>query len=138
MAGLAWGEVEHRVICADCGSPMNLRDSKHGKFYGCTRYPQCNGTHGAQKDGRPLGKPADMATKDARIRAHAVFDMLWKGSRKEKKKRWYSVTRTEAYEWMQNQMNLSADEAHIGLFSIDQCQSLIGYVKGWIAGEDEY
>lgn len=37
------------IRCPKCGSPMILRTAKRGinagrKFYGCSRYPQCNGT----------------------------------------------------------------------------------------------
>lgn len=37
------------IRCPKCGSPMVLRTAKRGinagrKFYGCSRYPQCNGT----------------------------------------------------------------------------------------------
>lgn len=31
-------------LCPKCGSPMLLRTSKFGQFYGCSRYPSCKGT----------------------------------------------------------------------------------------------
>jgi hypothetical protein len=30
--------------CVMCGSPMVLRSSKHGKFWGCSTYPYCDHT----------------------------------------------------------------------------------------------
>ncbi len=30
--------------CPRCSAPMVLRDGKRGKFYGCSRFPQCRGT----------------------------------------------------------------------------------------------
>ena len=30
--------------CPKCGAPMVLRNSKRGKFYGCSKYPKCKGT----------------------------------------------------------------------------------------------
>lgn len=30
--------------CPVCASPMRLRNGKRGQFYGCSRYPNCNGT----------------------------------------------------------------------------------------------
>jgi len=30
--------------CPVCGAPMELRQGKFGRFYGCTRYPECKGT----------------------------------------------------------------------------------------------
>ncbi|KXK08170.1 MAG: DNA topoisomerase 1 [Microgenomates bacterium OLB22] len=29
--------------CEECGAPMSIRYSKFGKFYACTRYPDCKG-----------------------------------------------------------------------------------------------
>jgi len=33
-------------VCAKCGSPMKQRTGKFGRFFGCTRYPQCTFTRG--------------------------------------------------------------------------------------------
>ena len=30
--------------CPKCGSPMRERSGKYGRFYGCTKYPECRGT----------------------------------------------------------------------------------------------
>lgn len=32
------------AACPDCGAPMQLRQSRTGRFYGCTKYPECRGT----------------------------------------------------------------------------------------------
>ncbi len=109
---------QHDVACPDCGAPMRLRESKHGLFYGCTRYPECKGTHGAHPNGAPLGIPADKHTKDMRIKAHDAFDQLWKPLSAP-------YTRAEAYLVMQSLMGMSSDEAHIGKFTASQCQELI-------------
>ncbi|MBT7241214.1 MAG: hypothetical protein HN878_01870 [Candidatus Diapherotrites archaeon] len=29
--------------CPECSSPMSLRESKYGKFWGCTAFPMCDG-----------------------------------------------------------------------------------------------
>lgn len=34
----------HLVECDECGAWMVVRDGKHGKFYGCSRYPKCEKT----------------------------------------------------------------------------------------------
>lgn len=99
---------------------MVLRDSKHGKFYGCSTFPQCRGTHGAHADGRPLGTPANKETKEARMRAHEAFDQLWRSGR---------MNRSQAYSWMQRVMSMTKDEAHIGKFSAEQCDKLIELVS---------
>lgn len=32
------------LACPDCGGPMVPRSSAHGKFWGCSNYPNCRGT----------------------------------------------------------------------------------------------
>lgn len=118
MSEVALGTVLDHP-CPECGAQMVLRTSKFGLFYGCTQYPTCTSAHGAHKDGRPLGVPANKETKAARIEAHDAFDRLWKGKH---------MRRKEAYVWMQNTMMLSAEDAHIGRFTIEQCQQLVAEV----------
>jgi ssDNA-binding Zn-finger/Zn-ribbon topoisomerase 1 len=105
--------------CGDCGAPMEVRPSKFGCFYGCVKWPDCNGTHGAHPDGKPKGIPANKATREARVRAHFVFDKVWKERLK---------SRREAYRWMRDAMGLSASQAHIGRFDRDQCDHLMALV----------
>jgi hypothetical protein len=73
------------VTCGECGSPMSLRDSRYGKFWGCTRYPECRGTHGAHPNGLPLGIPADEKTKRLRMEVHAMLELQWQGRTKRQK-----------------------------------------------------
>ena len=108
---------------------MVLRDSKYGLFYGCTNYPKCKATHGAhKKSGKPLGTPADKKTKKARMQAHDAFDQLWKNKH---------MSRSEAYEWMQEAMEMTEDEAHIGCFTEDQCDKLEVLVEGYLEELDD-
>ena len=113
------------VTCADCGALMRLRTARKGAgagklFWGCSTWPKCNATHGAHPDGRPLGIPGDKASKAARIRAHAAFDPLWASG---------EMSRGAAYRWMQGALGLSQDEAHIGRFTVEQCERLIRCVE---------
>jgi len=98
---------------------MVIRSSKHGPFYGCTRYPDCQGTHGAHPDGSPKGTPANKETREARIKAHFVFDQIWKNG---------YMLRRQAYNWLRTHMDLSHSEAHIGQFDREQCETLIKLV----------
>jgi zinc-finger-containing domain len=93
-----------------------------GLFYGCTGWPACKGAHGAHPDGRPLGTPADKATKQARIEAHAAFDRLWQGEGKR-------MSRGEAYRWMRKALDLPPAEVHIGRFSKERCVALVKAVN---------
>lgn len=106
---------------------MVLRQSKYGLFYGCVEFPNCKAAHGAHPDGKPLGTPADQATKKARIRAHDSFDQLWKDKH---------MTRGEAYVWMQEAMDMTEDEAHIGKFTSDQCDELEVLVDAYLEEKD--
>lgn len=116
------------VTCPECGAPMVLRETEKfrypngdaRRFWGCSRFPACDGIHGAHPDGTPLGIPADKATKQARITAHAAFDSLWKGG---------AMSRKAAYRWMQQALAMTEDEAHIGRFTIEQCTRLENAVK---------
>ncbi|MFQ6090886.1 MAG: DNA topoisomerase, partial [Candidatus Bipolaricaulia bacterium] len=36
--------TETDLKCPLCGAPLELREGRFGRFYGCTRYPECKGT----------------------------------------------------------------------------------------------
>lgn len=115
--------IDHELDCPDCGGKLELKMSKYGLFYGCPKWPECKGSHSAHKEtGEPMGKPANAETKAARIRAHNIFDQLWKGGP-------INWKRTDCYLWMQRVMGLTEKEAHIGSFTKEQCEQLIAYVQ---------
>jgi ssDNA-binding Zn-finger/Zn-ribbon topoisomerase 1 len=118
---------EHR--CPDCGGKMKLKDSRYGLFYGCVNFPACRATHGAHPDGRPLGIPATKEVKLARIEAHAAFDLLW---RRDIHGRGGGMRRKDAYQWLRSAMELPADECHIGLFDLSQCQRVVQLVAHYM------
>lgn len=126
------------VTCADCGSPMELRNSRFGRFYGCTRFPVCRGTHGAhQQDGRPLGIPANAATKQARVEAHDALDQLWweapalyelpndQRMRGPLVKRLRRVARTRAYRWLAEQLGIDPKRCHVGEMDEATCRRVV-------------
>ena len=111
---------------------MVLKRSQFGPFYGCTRWREtkCSGSHGAHPDGRPLGVPADRATKAARIRAHDVFDRLWRqGGRKQQRRR-----RLKAYRWLASALGVADGAAHIGSMSVDECERVVQLVRQRMLG----
>jgi len=119
-----------QLSCPECGAPMIRRSSHYGMFYGCSNYPACKATHGAHPDGKPLGRPADKATRLARIRAHRAFDSLWIPR--------HIMTRDQAYDWLKEVMSVVEPEAHIGSFCKEQCDMLIDLARaklhGWVDG----
>lgn len=120
--------IQHDVTCADCGAKMVLRvatkargEMKGKPFYGCSSYPKCKATHGAHPDGAPMGVPGNAATKAARIRAHAAFDVLWKGAGAVMK-------RGPAYVWLDDVLGLGRGKAHIGNFDEVTCDQVVAAV----------
>lgn len=123
--------IEHRLACPEpgCGGRLVLKKADFGLFYGCENYPKCSGKHSAhQASGAPMGVPAPKAVREARIRAHEAFDRLWKVVSP-----WQKVpppmNRKAAYRWLQTALKLTKNEAHIGRFTVEQCENLIVAVK---------
>ena len=106
--------------CPDCGSECRLRNSRFGKFFGCTRYPDCTGLRKADKNGRfVVGPPKKILDRSGQERAHEYFDRIWKTG---------PDTRDRAYAWMAAALSLPGPHAHINLFGFDTCLDLAGYV----------
>lgn len=112
---------KYSASCGECGSAMELQRGTYGRFWSCSRWPKCTGTHGAHPDGKPFGTPANAATRRARVEAHAAFDRLWQREPGERR----LMSRKQAYRWLQETMQLLECDAHIGQFTIAQCDRLI-------------
>lgn len=108
--------MNYGITCGDCGAPMVLRRSRFGQFWGCTRWPDCHGKHGAHPNGSPMGIPGDATTRQARIQAHATFDAAWQSR---------GLTRTQAYAWLREMTGKSVRAAHISRFTADECRHLV-------------
>ena len=108
------------VICNYCGKPAEYVDSTvvYGSSYGMIYYCKpCNAWVGVHKgSGTPLGTLANAELRAYRRKAHGLFDRIWR-------RRWMS--RGKAYDWLSEQMGLAREETHIGMFSIEQCRTVI-------------
>lgn len=108
------------VICNYCGKPAEYVDSTivYGSSYGMIYYCKpCNAWVGVHKgSGTPLGTLANAELRAYRRKAHGLFDRIWRC-------RWMS--RSKAYGWLSEQMGLAREETHIGMFSIEQCRTVI-------------
>lgn len=139
------GEVEGMECPEDgCDGSLELRESKHGLFYGCTEWPDCDATHGAHPDGRPLGVPADKPTKRARMRAHEAFDPLWRNAPQhydirdevgtpehgEAVRKIQKVARVRCYRWLAHRLRMDVDECHIGMFDAFTCELVVKVCRG--------
>lgn len=47
-------EIREDVVCENCGKPMAVRQSRYGKFLGCTGYPECKTIKRMNKDGEVI------------------------------------------------------------------------------------
>ena len=109
--------------CPECGGRLVLRPSQYGPFWGCENWGTtgCKGSVSAHADGRPMGTPVTAEVKKLRRQTHELFDQLWQGPKP-------FMTRDRAYQWMQQVMGLSAEEAHMGQFGADECRKLLAIV----------
>jgi len=106
------------VECPECGARMRFRQSEHGSFYGCSRYPECSGKLRAHSSGRLVGDAIDQEIAAARKFLTKILGELWE--RKAMKK-------MEAYAWLAKAMGLP--KATISQFDLDQCIDGIGRVN---------
>lgn len=83
-------------------------------FYQCQN---CNARVGCHKGTkRPLGNLANEVLRLKRMETHQVYDAFWKRR---------GMTRTQAYKWLAEQLQIPEKLAHIGGFEVDQCQKVI-------------
>jgi len=100
-----------------CGGRLQLRPMHNGPRYVCLRDNCENNFHASRKTGELLAKPAGRQVRSLRRRAHKVFDRLWKGKDP-------LMNRKDAYKLLQQMLNVSEEEAHIGQLSKKQLQAL--------------
>lgn len=115
------------IKCPYCGAKALLRPAgtvhssayrKPGdEVYVCSRYPVCDSYVSAHRRTHlPMGTLADRSLRVKRIEAHKVFNRLWENG---------VMTRTAAYHWLQVQLGLPPEEAHIANFSEWRCNQVI-------------
>ncbi len=102
------------------------RDDLHAlKFYACMPCAAWVGCH--KKTGKPLGRLANADLRKAKMNAHKAFDPLWKNG---------DMTRGDAYAWLSNELCISRDKCHIGMFDIDQCWSVVDACNNLLGSVD--
>ena len=114
----------HLVVCPYCQERASLvggaviypfRPDMHEKrFYLCAPCSAWVGCHPGTE--RPLGVPANAETRQARVNAHDVFDVIWKTGR---------MARREAYAWLAEQLGIPVEECHISWFGREECQQAV-------------
>lgn len=126
------------IKCPYCNSQALLRPAStvHGQrfrqpgeeVYVCARYPDCDAYVSAHRRTRlPMGTLANRALRIKRMEAHDAFNRLWKSG---------MMSRTAAYHWLQAQMGLPAEEAHIAKFSEWRCEQVVRLCEQFAMPDD--
>lgn len=71
---------------------------------------------------------ANKKLRELRMKAHGRFDMLWRNG---------IMSRSDAYQWLVNQLNLTTDVCHIGQFDVGLCKRVINVMDKWAAEQYE-
>lgn len=100
-----------KKLCPVHGDSLERSKTRYGFRFDCTR-DECT----VMCWGGSTSTPANQTTRDARIAAHAAFDVLWQDGKR---------SRTKAYKWLANAMQLSGGMCHIGMFNAEQCASVV-------------
>lgn len=124
----------HPTTCNLCGGQVIYTSNErvYGRKYGsgycylCT----CCGAYVGTHEPRPreaLGLLADSRMRKGKIMCHALFDALWRGKPKARRKR------DALYEWLAGQMGLPLADCHFGYFDLQQLRQayqLLSDVQG--------
>lgn len=114
-------EVATTVTCPVHGTELHALPTKYGRRWSCS-VEGCSVVWWGDTN----TTPADYDPREARKAAHNAFDRLWKMG---------SMSRGEAYLWLQQTFNLDPAQAHIGLFTKEQCEDLRYAVRRWLNRE---
>ena len=130
-----------KVICDYCGDNAKLvtgkevyqvcsRRLKALYFWKCQPCDAWVGCHpvGYKETGRRLlGRLANKELREMRKMAHVAFDKLWIG------KQCASTQRQASYAWLSLKMGLKREQAHIGMFNVDECKKVVDLVNERLA-----
>jgi hypothetical protein len=114
------------VKCPYCGNEAELKTGYHVyphrpdladlKIWACDLCDAWVGTHKNSPDHKPLGRLANAELRRAKMAAHAAFDPLWKSGQ---------MSRSKAYALLAEKMGIDPKDAHIGMFDVEQCKTVI-------------
>ncbi|MHA7900803.1 MAG: zinc-finger-containing protein [Henriciella sp.] len=127
--------------CIECGTTAELvggesiyphrPDLFQKSFYLC---PSCGAYCGCHPDSnRALGYPAGPETRNARSYVHRILDPIWKNAGKyydgDPPRFVKRMARSRVYKYLADQMGLTKDECHTGMFSVQQCRQAYAILK---------
>lgn len=113
-------QVIQGKICPYCHNQSKLINSK--EFYG-TDYGMmyichlCSVWVGCHPDtSNALGRLANKELRLLKNEAHLYFDKIWQTNR---------MSRTSAYKWLSEQLNIQREYTHIGMFGEETCKKVV-------------
>lgn len=117
------------VRCDYCGQQAEFSLTSAHLYHGFNYGPvwqclPCQAWVGCHPDDRPLGRLANKALRMAKQAAHAAFDPLVAGKIKRdgcSKKQ----GRNAGYKWLAEQLGLTRETCHIGMFDEAMCSRVI-------------
>ena len=110
-------------------SVVHERAAPGEEVYVCARYPTCDAYVAAHHHNHlPMGTLANRELRRKRVAAHAAFNRLWQSG---------LMTKRAAYRWLQVQLGLPAEEAHIANFSEWRCDQVIQLCIRFLAPHDK-
>ncbi len=115
------------ITCPYCGAPAVYRPAgavyknntkqKGSHLYVCSHWPACDSYVAAHRhNGEPMGTLANKTLRRKRILAHKALNQLRVATH---------MSKWAVYIWMQMRLQLSPQEAHIGMFTEEMCDRLI-------------
>ncbi len=117
-------EIIQGKVCPYCGRKSEYVDSAiiYGKSYGMVYFCKpCDAWCGVHKGtNNALGRLANSELREFKKQAHFYFDKVWKLN---------LLTRSGAYVWLSEKLNLPGEYTHIGMFSEKTCKDVIYYSK---------
>jgi ssDNA-binding Zn-finger/Zn-ribbon topoisomerase 1 len=117
---------DESLTCPDCKGTMYLKNGKFGLYYGCENYPNCKATHGARKDGRPLGVPADAQTRQLRHQAKKLFEEIIVSRLQNDLE---TDHRNELYAELAFALNMPTSKCNVAMMNKEQCILTINFLE---------
>lgn len=123
-------KVHKELVCPYCGRTAKLMTAKElfgnralneAYYYVCSNYPVCDSYVSTRRHTKiPNGILANGDLRNKRIQAHKYFDAIWKNG---------IMSRSSAYQLLEDFFGLNEGEAHIGLFYEYRCDEVIKLSK---------
>ena len=117
--------------CPYCGYKAKLvtgadvypsrRDLRAKKLWRCAPCQAWVGCHPGTTT--PLGRLANAELRQAKMRAHAAFDPVWKAKIAEGLSKHHA--RGSAYKWLAEQIGVEREDCHIGMFDVALCDAVV-------------